>query len=206
MLQPRLQQNIGPKPQNIVFPINSANRVLANPLMNSIPRFPLKQSSNYQRGFSDGTLTNRDYPTVIRTNLSGVLSNPSSPLSLNISSPMYTSLPSSANSSPAMSPAHRDRLLSPYPKSQSPSDFGQTNIGSNKLLSIVSNASTINMGNNRVLQMNRDPFLTNKMQPSPTLLQKTEVQTTDMDSLLENTEFWMDTDILDETILNALGD
>ncbi|XP_075982714.1 uncharacterized protein LOC142980965 isoform X2 [Anticarsia gemmatalis] len=134
---------------------------------------------------------------VMRTNMN---SSPMSPLSLNIS-PMY-SLPSSPNSynsynnSPAMSPAQRERVMSPYstPQSLSPvGKFQQYSPGS-RMMSPVG-----------VLK-GCDPYLTNKMQPSPGFLNTPEIQ---LDSVPLTNDFWStESDMMQGTsdLLTALDD
>lgn len=117
-----------------------------------------------------------------------------SPLSLNISSPMY-SLPSS----PAMSPAQRERVMSPYSTPQSMSPVGKFNQYSpNRLLSPAS-----------IIQ-GSDPYLTTKMQPSPSFpLANNDLL---LDSNISNvqlpsSDFWSDPEIMQTSdLLTAFDD
>lgn len=129
----------------------------------------------------------------MRTNIS----SPMSPLSLNVS-PMY-SLPSSPNSyaSPAISPAQRDRVMSPYstPQSLSPvGKFHQYSPGS-RMMSPVG------------VMKDCDPYLTNKMQPSPGFLQTPDIML-ESNVPLTTTDFWTESDMLQGTsdLLTALDD
>lgn len=132
--------------------------------------------------------------SVIRSNIS----SPMSPLSLNVS-PMY-SLPSSPNSythSPAMSPAQRERVMSPYtPQSMSPvGKFQQYSPGS-KMVSPVG------------VMQGCDPYLNNKMQHSPNFpLQAPEIML-DNNVPLTTNDFWSETDIIQgaSDLLTALDD
>uniref|UniRef100_A0A2H1W5B3 SFRICE_010163 n=1 Tax=Spodoptera frugiperda TaxID=7108 RepID=A0A2H1W5B3_SPOFR len=132
--------------------------------------------------------------SVIRSNIS----SPMSPLSLNVS-PMY-SLPSSPNSythSPAMSPAQRERVMSPYtPQSMSPvGKFQQYSPGS-RMVSPVG------------VMQGCDPYLNNKMQHSPNFpLQAPEIML-DNNVPLTTNDFWSETDIIQgaSDLLTALDD
>lgn len=133
-------------------------------------------------------------PHVLRTNMT---SSPMSPLSLNVS-PMY-SLPPSPNSynSPAISPAQRERVMSPYstPQSMSPvGQFQQYSPGS-RIMSPVG------------VMQGRDPYFTNKMQPSPGFLHTPEIQILDSVTLT-GTDFWPESDMMQGTndLLAALDD
>lgn len=139
--------------------------------------------------------TNTPLQQVICTSINN---SPMSPLTLNIGSPMY-SLPSSPNSysSPAMSPAQRDRVMSPYspytPQSMSPiGKFHQVySPGANRLLS----PGGIIQGN--------DPYLI-KMQPSPNYME-TELMNTNVQL---STDFWPGAEMLQGTndLLTAFDD
>lgn len=131
--------------------------------------------------------------TAMRTNIS----SPMSPLSLNVS-PMY-SLPSSPNSythSPAMSPAQRERVMSPYstPQSLSPVGKFQQYSPCSRLMSPVG------------VMQGCDPYLS-KMQPSPGFLQTPEILL-ETNGQMPTTDFWSEADMLQNTsdLLTALDD
>ncbi|KAJ0173760.1 hypothetical protein K1T71_010909 [Dendrolimus kikuchii] len=128
---------------------------------------------------------------VIRTSMN----SPMSPLSLNVGSPMY-SLPSSPNSySPAMSPAHRERVMSPYtPQSMSPVGKFHQVYSPGRLLSPVG-----------VIQ-GCDPYL-NKMQPSPGFPLQTSDMLLDPNMSLTSTDFWNESDMMQTSdLLTAFDD
>lgn len=125
--------------------------------------------------------------TAMRTNIS----SPMSPLSLNVS-PMYPSSPNSYTHSPAMSPAQR--VMSPYtPQSLSPAGTFQQYSPASRLMSPVMQGC--------------DPYLSNKMQPSPSFLQTPELML-ESNGQLNTTDFWSEADMLQNTsdILTALDD
>ncbi|GBP67809.1 hypothetical protein EVAR_53805_1 [Eumeta japonica] len=115
-----------------------------------------------------------------------------SPLNVNVGSPMY-SLPSSPNYSPVMSPAQKERIISPYPTPP-------------QSLSPVGNYYVNKAPPNRALQTTKDPFLTNKMQVSPGLPQIQRNNDVLLDSTIETPDFWMDSEFLQGTadLLTAL--
>ncbi|XP_072930087.1 uncharacterized protein [Epargyreus clarus] len=166
------------------------NRMMQIPVINIIQTAPNNQLLR-------GNTPSGNCPPM-RTNLP---SNPMSPLTLNVGSPMY-SLPPSPNTpnySPAMSPAQRERVLSPYSTPQSLSPSGKysqmSSPASNRLLS----------PNGGVLQ-GYDPYLTNKMQTSPGFpLQSNDLL---MDSPLSASDFWTESDMLQGTsdLLTAFDD
>lgn len=115
-----------------------------------------------------------------------------SPLSLNIGSPMYSLPPSpntsnynSPNYSPAMSPVHRDRVLSPYstPQSLSPVSRFQKSQGS----LLLSPAGVI---------QGSDPYLNNKMQPSPGFPLQSNDLLLEPNMSLSAPDFWTEPDVL----------
>ncbi|CAH0594106.1 unnamed protein product [Chrysodeixis includens] len=185
-LQQQLPQ---PKPQmqpNFQM-VRNQQPIMQNPNMNAIP-LPV---INLLQGMPKQMLHSNTAMNVVRSNIS----SPMSPLSLNVS-PMY-SLPSSPNSfSPAMSPAQRERVMSPY-SSQSLSPVGkfqQYSPGS-RLMSPVGALKGC------------DPYLTTKMQPSPGF----PLQTPDI--MLESSvplaaDFWTESEMLQGTsdLLTALDD
>lgn len=131
--------------------------------------------------------------TSIANQIAPLTSNAMSPLSLNIGSPMY-SLPSSPNTpsySPAMSPAQRDRIYSAYSTPQSLSPVGRYQQSPRSQL--VSPTGVMQGG---------DPYLNNKMQPSPTYLQSELL----LDSTL-TTDFWTEPELQGTTdLLTAFDD
>ncbi|XP_060805046.1 hypoxia-inducible factor 1-alpha isoform X2 [Amyelois transitella] len=122
--------------------------------------------------------------------------NVMSPLSLNIGSPMY-SLPSSPNTpnySPNMSPAQKDRMLSPYSTPQSLSPVGQYMYSPGNRLSPTG-----------FIQGN-DPYLTNKMQASPAFTIQPDLLL-DSSVGLSTTDFWTDSEMLQTNdLLSAFDD
>lgn len=163
--------------------------------------------------------TNSPINQVIRSSIS--LGSPMTPLSLNIGSPnMYSlpsspamspaqrervmspyspkySLPSSPNSySPAMSPAHRERVMSPYtPQSMSP-------VGKYQVYSpgrLLSPAGLI-QGN--------DPYLTTKMQASPNIALQHNELLLDSNVQFSSSDCWSDPEVLQGTsdLLTAFDD
>lgn len=136
--------------------------------------------------------------SVIRQN---VTSNIMCPLSVNITSPMY-SLPSSPNTptySPAMSPAQRDRVLSPYSTPQSLSPVGKFN-------QMYSPGSRI-MSPLGILHSS-DPYLSNKMQTSPGFPIQHGDLLLDSSMPMPSPDFWGDTEMLQGTseLLTAFDD
>lgn len=137
-------------------------------------------------------------PTLFTQNYINPLNNQStittSPLPLNINIPVYSPISASPNCSPAMSPIQRDRLISLYPRTQSPKFNSQLGRHSPLARKAVSPGGLLQ----------NDPYLTNKMQPSPILSQQTS---TDVDMLL-STDFWMDTDMFQDSrdLLTGLDD
>lgn len=122
--------------------------------------------------------------------------SPMSPLSLNVGSPMY-SLPSSPNSySPGMSPAHRERVMSPYtPQSLSPVGKFHQVYSPGRLLSPVG-----------VIQ-GCDPYLNNKMQASPGFPLQTSDILLDSSMPLNSSDFWNETDMMQTSdLLTAFDD
>lgn len=123
-----------------------------------------------------------------------------SPLTLKVSSPMY-SLPPSPNTSnytsPAMSPVQRDHLLSPYSTPQSLSPVGKYNQSyspNSRHLSPVS------------MMHGYDPYLSNKMQTSPGFPLQSDMLLDTMS--LSSPDFWGETDIIQGTseLLTAFDD
>ncbi|KAF9419353.1 hypothetical protein HW555_004117, partial [Spodoptera exigua] len=175
--RPNYQMARQPVPQN-----NNMNNIPL-PVINLLQGMPNKQM-----------MRNNPQMNVIRSNIS----SPMSPLSLNVS-PMY-SLPSSPNSfthSPAMSPAQRDRVMSPYtPQSMSPvGKFPQYSPGS-RMVSPVG------------VMQGCDPYLTNKMQPSPNFPLQTPEIMLDNNVPLTTNDFWNESDIIQgaSDLLTALDD
>nr|XP_021192033.2 LOW QUALITY PROTEIN: hypoxia-inducible factor 1-alpha [Helicoverpa armigera] len=190
-LQQQLPQQIPHQPNYQL--VRNPQTINQNANRNNIP-LPV---INLLQGIPNKPIIRSNTPmnNVMRTNIA----SPMSPLSLNVS-PMY-SLPSSPNSythSPAMSPAQRDRVMSPYstPQSMSPvGKFQQYSPGS-RLMSPVG------------VMKGCDPYLTTKMQPSPGFpLQTTDIML-DSSAPLTTTDFWTESDMLQGTtdLLTALDD
>lgn len=135
--------------------------------------------------------------SVIHTNLN---SNVMCPLSVNINSPMYSlpSSPNTSNYSPVMSPAQRDRVLSPYtPQSMSPvGKFSQMYSPGSR---IVSPAGILHSG---------DPYLNNKMQASPGFPFQPGDLIMDTSMPMPSPDFWPDTEMMQGTneLLMAFDD
>nr|XP_026489699.1 hypoxia-inducible factor 1-alpha-like isoform X1 [Vanessa tameamea] len=156
---------------------NSVNRNIPIPVINIIQSTPMTNGQ------------------IIRSNMS-----PMSPLTLNVGSPMY-SLPSSPNTpsySPAISPAPKDRILSPYstPQSLSPTGSYQMYSPNNRLLSPTG------------VMQGYDPYLTTKMQSSPGFMLQSNEMLLDSNVPLTTTDFWPDSEILQSTseLLTAFDD
>ncbi|VVD00410.1 unnamed protein product [Leptidea sinapis] len=124
-------------------------------------------------------------------------SNPMSPLSLNISSPMWYSLPTSPNYSSSLSPAQKNRVQSPYatPQSLSPASTYSQYSPSNKL------------SPNPALQ-GYDPYLCNKMQPSPTFSIHSNEMLLDSNMPLTTSDLWPESEMIQNTsdLLTAFDD
>ncbi|XP_053614002.1 hypoxia-inducible factor 1-alpha-like isoform X2 [Plodia interpunctella] len=122
--------------------------------------------------------------------------NVMSPLSLNIGSPMYSlpSSPNTSNYSPNMSPAQKDRVLSPYSTPQSPVGKYLYSPGNRPSPTGVIQGS--------------DPYLTNKMQPSPGFSIPTGDLLLESNVGLSATDFWTDSEMLQGTndLLSAFDD
>ncbi|CAB3248811.1 unnamed protein product [Arctia plantaginis] len=192
-IQQKIPQNIPQQLHPNYQMTGNQQPIIQNPSRNNIPLSVI----NVLQGFANKQMirTNTQMnPHVLRTNMT---SSPMSPLSLNVS-PMY-SLPSSPNSynSPAISPAQRERVMSPYstPQSMSPvGQFQQYSPGS-RIMSPVG------------VMKGCDPYLTNKMQPSPGFLHTPEIQI--LNSVpLTVTDFWPESDMMQGTndLLAALDD
>ncbi|XP_073950650.1 HIF-1 transcription factor component sima isoform X2 [Choristoneura fumiferana] len=127
------------------------------------------------------------------------VSNPMSPLSLNVGSPMY-SLPSSPNTcySPAMSPAYRERVLSPYSTPQSMSPVGrypQMYSPGSRLLSPMG------------VIHGSDPYLTNKLL-SPSFPHQQADTMMDTSMPITSTDFWPESEMIQGSndLLTAFDD
>ncbi|KOB69559.1 putative hypoxia-inducible factor 1 alpha [Operophtera brumata] len=181
----------------------------AIPIINIMQAVPNKQAMR----------TNSPINQVIRSSITS-LGSPMSPLSLNIGSPNMYSLPSSPAMSPAqrervmspyspkyslppspnsyssMSPAQRDRVMSPYtPRSMSPVGKYQVYSPGSRMLSPTG------------LIQGSDPYLTTKMQASPGItLQHNELL---LDTNVQlSPGFWPDSEMLQGTsdLLTAFDD
>ncbi|XP_045537896.1 hypoxia-inducible factor 1-alpha isoform X2 [Papilio machaon] len=130
------------------------------------------------------------------------INNAMSPLTLNVNSSMY-SLPPSPNTSnytsPAMSPAQRDLLMSPYSTPQSLSPVGTYTQGYSPN---SRNMSPVNMLHGY------DPYLNNKMQPSPGFPLQQNDMLLDTNMSLTSTDFWTDPEVMQGTsdLLMAFDD
>lgn len=127
--------------------------------------------------------------------------NAMTPLTLNVNSPMY-SLPPSPNTSnytsPAMSPAQRE-LLSPYstPQSLSPvGKFTQSYSPNSRHMSPV------------IMLHGYDPYLSNKMQPSPGIPLQQNDMLLDTNMSLTSNDFWTDPEMMQDNsdLLMAFDD
>ncbi|XP_061384554.1 hypoxia-inducible factor 1-alpha isoform X4 [Danaus plexippus] len=137
---------------------------------------------------------NQQLRNTITNQISTNISNPMSPLTLNVGSPLY-SLPSS----PAISPIQRDRVLSPYSTPQSLSPAGS--------YQMYSPNSNILLSPSGVMQ-GYDPYLTNKMQTSPGYPLQTSDMLMDSNIQLQSADFWSDSEMLQGTsdLLTAFDD
>lgn len=154
---------------------------------------------------------------VLRTSIG----SPMSPLSLNIGSPNMYSLPSS----PAMSPAQRDRVMSPYsPKYSLPSSPvsyspAMSPAQRERVASPYTPQSMSPVGKYQVYSPNRllspagvihgnDPYLTTKMQASPNLALQHNELLLDSNVQLTSSDFWPDPEIMQGTcdLLTAFDD
>lgn len=159
--QPQTVQKLHPNYQLLV---NSQKQVTQIPTIRNIP---IAVTNHFLQALPNKHMTRTITPNVPTVNNPLMRLNqipmPSamSPLSLNIASPMY-SLPSSPNTpnySPAISPAQMDHMLSPYSTPQSLSPVGKYNQVRSPGSRLLSPAGVI---------QGCDPYLSNKMQPSPT--------------------------------------
>ncbi|XP_013170729.1 PREDICTED: hypoxia-inducible factor 1-alpha-like isoform X2 [Papilio xuthus] len=176
-ISPNYQQMIGQGPQ-----IGSINRNnIPIPVINII-----QSSNNMMRSNTPITCIN----------------NAMSPLTLNVNSPMY-SLPPSPNTSnytsPAMSPAQRDLLMSPYSTPQSLSPVGKFSQGYSPN---SRHMSPVNMLHGY------DPYLNNKMQQSPGFPLQQNDMLLDTNMNLTSTDFWTDPEVIQDTgdLLMAFDD
>lgn len=176
------------------------NRSIPLPVMNLLQAVPNAQIIRTSIANNNNNTMNNI--RNINDEISPLTKYTMSPLTLNISSPMYSLPPSpitsnynSPNYSPAMSPVQRDRVLSPYstPQSLSPVSRFQKSPGN----ILVSPAGVI---------QGSDPYLNNKMQPSPGFpLQPNDLL---LDSSMSASDFWTDSDVLTGTsdLLTAFDD
>ncbi|KAM3962492.1 hypoxia-inducible factor 1-alpha isoform 2-T2 [Aphomia sociella] len=181
--------------QNKIHPhyqlvVNSQKLTPQNPInRNSIPLINVQSIPNNK------IMHTNTIPNIMHMN-----NNVMSPLSLNVGSPMYSlpSSPSTPNYSPVMSPALRERVLSPYSTPQSMSPVGKFNqmYSPNRLLSPGS-----------VIQGN-DPYLSNKMQTSPSFPMQPVDLLLDSNVSLAASDFWSETEMLQGTndLLSAFDD
>ncbi|XP_045452892.1 hypoxia-inducible factor 1-alpha isoform X1 [Melitaea cinxia] len=176
---PQEGKQMNQQPPNYQLIMNS-KRVPQSPVNRNIPISVINILQSSKPVMRDNTSMSNGQ--IIRS----TISSPMSPLTLNVGSPMY-SLPSSPNTpnySPAISPAPKDRVLSPYstPQSLSPAGSYQT-YSPGRLLSPTG------------VMQGYDPYLTHKMQTSPEFM----IQPNDMllasNIPLPSTDFWPDSDI-----------
>lgn len=169
--------------QNI--PQNSLNSSIPLPVINLLQGVPHTQ-------IICTPIANNNNIRNINDEISPLTKYAMSPLSLNISSPMYSLPPSpstsnynSPNYSPAMSPVQRDRVLSPYstPQSLSPVNRFQKSPGS-----ILLSPTGIIQGS--------DPYLNNKMQPSPGFPLQSNDLLLESNMSLSAPDFWTEPDVL----------
>lgn len=181
-------------------PQNCLNRSIPLPVINLLQAVPNTQIIRTP-------IANNNSMNIIRNinnEISPLTRYAMSPLSLNIGSPMYSLPPSpntsnynSPNYSPAMSPVQRDRVLTPYstPQSLSPVSRFQKSPG-NVLLSPAG-----------VIQ-GSDPYLNNKMQPSPGFPLQSNDLLLESSMSLSAPDFWTEPDVLTGTsdLLTAFDD
>lgn len=133
---------------------------------------------------------------------SNIRTSAMSPLTLNVGSPMY-SLPSSPNTpnySPAVSPHQKDRIRSPYatPQSLSPASSYQS----------YSPGNCGNLCPPKGVIHGYDPYLSNKMQTSPSFPLHSPEMLIDSNMPLNSQDYWPESDILQGTndLLTAFDD
>ncbi|XP_048486071.1 uncharacterized protein LOC105384842 isoform X4 [Plutella xylostella] len=159
--------NVGPiGPQQLLMQTRKLSPHAATPTVTQVPKIQVS-------------------PTTANT--IRPITNPMSPLSLSIDTSMYGVY--GRNCSPAISPAQKERLLSPYstPPSMSPAEK----------YTIYSPSGTPT----QVLQSNCDPYLTNKSVSPSIGLQRDTQQEMLMDPSMA-ADFWSDADM----ILTAFDD
>ncbi|XP_028160192.1 hypoxia-inducible factor 1-alpha-like isoform X2 [Ostrinia furnacalis] len=191
--QQRAQQNkFIPNYQLLMVPQNVPQHTINK---NNIP-IPVINIQNLQN--KQMLRPNTPTANIMRTNLN---TNHMSPLSVNTNNPMYSLPPSpnTSNYSPIMSPAQRDRLISPYSTPQSMSPVGKFNQMYSPGSAIVSPAGIMHAG---------DPYLTNKMQPSPNFPFQPGDLLLDSSMPIPSSDFWEDTEMLQGTneLLTAFDD
>ncbi|XP_068619326.1 hypoxia-inducible factor 1-alpha-like isoform X2 [Battus philenor] len=182
-------------------PSSQSSSVLMNlldlPQMQQPQQISPKMPQNYQQLVMNAqrlpipVVNMMQNPKYLRSS-TPIPSNPMSPLTLKVNSPMY-SLPPSPNTSsynsPAMSPAQRDHMLSPYSTPQSLSPVGNFNQGysPSRILSPVS------------MLHGYDPYLNNKMQPSPGFPMQSTDMLLDSNMSLSSTDFWGESEMMQGT-------
>ncbi|KPJ18057.1 Hypoxia-inducible factor 1-alpha [Papilio machaon] len=214
-----------PSPAEVPRTQSQSSSVLMNLLdmpqqMQQNQQNALKISSNYQQIMNGqglpqlGSINRNNIPipvinviqssnNMMRSNTPiTCINNAMSPLTLNVNSSMY-SLPPSPNTSnytsPAMSPAQRDLLMSPYSTPQSLSPVGTYTQGYSPN---SRNMSPVNMLHGY------DPYLNNKMQPSPGFPLQQNDMLLDTNMSLTSTDFWTDPEVMQGTsdLLMAFDD
>lgn len=176
---PQERKQVNQQPPNYQLIMNS-QRVPQSPANRNIPISVINILQSNKPVMRDNT------PMSNGQMICSTISSPMSPLTLNVGSPMY-SLPSSPNTpnySPAISPAPKDRVLSPYstPQSLSPAGSYQT-YSPSRLLSPTG------------VMQGYDPYLTHKLQTSPEFMIQPNDMLLDSNIPLPSTDFWPDSDI-----------
>lgn len=173
--------NAGNKPESPL------NRNIPLPVINLLQACPTKQI--IRTPINNNNKSSVNNIRNINNEISPLTNNAMSPLSLNISSPMYSLPPSpntssynSPNYSPAMSPAQR--VLSPYSTPQSLSPVSRFQNSPGRLHSPTS-----------IIQ-GSDPYLNNKMQPSPGFPLQPNDLLLDSNLSLTSPYFWAEPDML----------
>ncbi|RVE47263.1 hypothetical protein evm_008060 [Chilo suppressalis] len=192
--QKMLQQNNVPSSYQLVMNPKISHSINSNIL--PIPVINVQTVSSTK-------LVMRPNTSIVQNSTTGrnLNSNITCPLSVNVNSPMYSlpSSPNTSNYSPVMSPAQRDRVLSPYSTPQSLSPVGKFSQMYSPGSRLVSPNGSIHGG---------DPYLSNKMQASPGFPYQSSDLLLDSNVSMSSSDFWGDTDMLSGTndLLTAFDD
>ncbi|CAH0678674.1 unnamed protein product [Chilo suppressalis] len=192
--QKMLQQNNVPSSYQLVMNPKISRSINSNIL--PIPVINVQTVSSTK-------LVMRPNTSIVQNSTTGrnLNSNITCPLSVNVNSPMYSlpSSPNTSNYSPVMSPAQRDRVLSPYSTPQSLSPVGKFSQMYSPGSRLVSPNGSIHGG---------DPYLSNKMQASPGFPYQSSDLLLDSNVSMSSSDFWGDTDMLSGTndLLTAFDD